>query len=268
MNHRVLDYRALDRHKFLFLPEMINIDEGKPRNTNRVLQGVEPMKIITHAIVKKIIKNYDLVKNPKIRTQYGVLEGWVGIIGNICLFGIKLALGMVSGSAALIADAIHTLGDSVTSGVVIAGFIIAGKPSDKEHPFGHERMESIAAVVIASLLFVAGIELAIHSVKRIFHPSIGHAGFWVMALVAVTLVLKEMMARFSYELGEMIDSDALRADAMHHRSDVAATATVLVALAGARLGFDSLDGIMGVAVSVIIFYSAWHIFMNAVNSLL
>ena len=226
------------------------------------------MKSIIHAIVRKSIKDHHLVKNPEVRTRYGVLEGWVGIIGNLILFGIKLVLGMASGSTALIADAVHTLGDSVTSAVVIVGFIMAGKPSDREHPFGHGRMESIAAVVIASLLSVAGFELALHAVKRIIHPAICHAGFGVMAVVAFTLVVKEMMSRFSYELGEMIDSNALRADAMHHRSDVAATAIVLVALIGARFGLYFLDGVMGVAVSLIIFYSAWKIFMDAVNQLL
>jgi len=223
---------------------------------------------ITGVIVKKCIKNHEKISDPSVRSKYGVLEGYVGIVGNIILFAVKLCLGIISGSAALMADAIHTLGDSVTSAVVIAGFIMAEKPSDKEHPFGHERMESIAALVIANLLFIAGFELALHSIKRITNPSISQAGYWVMAVIAVTLILKEVMSRFAYELGDMIDSDALKADAMHHRTDVAATGTVLVALLASRFDLYFIDGIMGVAVSGIIFYSAYIIFRDSVNILM
>jgi len=226
------------------------------------------MKKITGIIVKKIIKNSDSVFDPSVRTAYGKLEGWVGIAGNLILFAIKFYLGIISGSAALLADAVHTLGDSITSAVVIAGFIMAGKPCDKEHPFGHERMESIAALVISNLLFVTGFELIIHSIKKIMHPSINRAGFTIMAIIAATIFAKEIMSRFAYQLGEMIDSEALRADAMHHRTDVAATAMVLIALLGARFNLFFLDGIMGVVVSLIIFYSAYDIFKNAVDTLL
>ncbi len=226
------------------------------------------MKTIAHVVVKRLIKNHKETRNPSVRSKYGILEGVVGILGNLFLFAVKLFLGIMTGSAALIADAVHTLGDSVTSAVVIAGFVMAEKPSDKEHPFGHERMESIAALIVSNLLFIAGFELGLQSIKRIMIPSIHQAPVWVMVIVAVTLVLKEMMSRFAFELGEMIDSDALRADAMHHRTDVAATGIVLVALGASRFNLFFLDGLMGVAVSVIIFYSAYIIFRDAVNTLL
>ncbi len=226
------------------------------------------MNKITTILVKKFIKNSDSVFDPSVRIAYGKLEGWISIAGNLVLFAIKFYVGIVSGSTALLADAVHTLGDSITSAVVIAGFIMAGKPCDKEHPFGHERMESIAALVISNLLFVTGFELIIHSVRKIMHPSINRVGFTIMAIIAATIFVKEIMSRFSYQLGDMIDSDALRADAMHHRTDVAATAMVLAALIGARFNLFFLDGIMGVVVSLIIFYSAYYIFKNAVDTLL
>ncbi len=226
------------------------------------------MNKITAIIVKKFIKNSDSVFDPSVRSAYGKLEGWVGIAGNLVLFAVKFYVGIVSGSAALLADAVHTLGDSITSAVVIAGFIMAAKPGDREHPFGHERMESIAALVISILLFVTGFELVIYSIKKIMHPSISRVSFTIMAIIAVTILAKEIMSKFSYELGEMINSDALRADALHHRTDVAATAMVLLALIGARFNFFFLDGIMGAVVSFIIFYSAYYIFKNAVDILL
>ena len=226
------------------------------------MAGKKSMKKITGILVKKFIKNSDSVFDTSVRSSYGKLEGWVGIAGNLVLFAIKLYLGIVSGSTALLADAVHTLGDSITSAVVIAGFIMAAKPCDKEHPFGHERMESIAALVISNLLFVTGFELIIHSIRKIMHPSINRVSFTIMAIIAATIFAKEIMARFSYQLGEMIDSDALRADAMHHRTDVAATAMVLAALIGARFNLFFLDGIMGVVVSLIIFYSAYFVFFQ------
>ncbi len=226
------------------------------------------MKKITQFIVKKFIKNYGNFYDPSVRTCYGKLEGWVGVVGNIVLFAIKLYAGIISGSTALLADAVHTLGDSITSAIIIAGFIIAGRPSDKEHPFGHERVESIAALVISNLLFVTGLELIIHSIRKILHPSINRVNIIIMIIIAVTILAKEAMSRFSYELGEIIDSDALRADAMHHRTDVAATGMVLIALIGSRFNLFFLDGIMGVIVSLIIFYSAYLIFKNAVNTLI
>ena len=226
------------------------------------------MKKITSIIVKKFIKNSEDFSNPSVRTDYGKLEGWVGIIGNLALSAIKFYAGIVSGSAALLADAAHTFGDCITSGIIIAGFIMAGKPSDREHPFGHERIESIAALVISNLLFVIGLEFVIISIKKIIHPSITRTSFTIMAVIAITMLAKEIMSRFSYELGNYIDSDALRADAIHHRTDVAATGIVLVALAGSRFNIFFLDGAMGVIVSLIIFYSAYLIFRNAVNILI
>jgi len=226
------------------------------------------MKKFTHWIAAKAIKDHQSVNDLKVRSRYGALEGWTSIVINLLLFVVKIVLGLSIRSVSLIADAVHTLADSGTSAVVIIGFKIARKPSDKEHPFGHGRMESVAALVVSVLLFMAGVELMEKSVHAIVKPHSSTAPASVILVILATLVIKELMSRFSYQLGEIIDSQALKADALHHRSDVIATTLVVVALIATRFGYNNIDGIMGVGVSLIIFYSAFSIAKEAVNPLL
>lgn len=226
------------------------------------------MKKFTQWIAAKAIKDYQSVNDLKVRSRYGTLEGWTSIVINLLLFIVKIVLGLSIRSVSLIADAVHTLADSGTSAVVIIGFKIARKPSDKQHPFGHGKMESIAALVVSVLLFMAGVELLEKSIHAIIKPHSSTAPTSVILVILATIVIKELMARFAYQLGEIIDSQALKADALHHRSDVIATALVVVALIAMRFGYNNIDGIMGVGVSLIIFYSAFSIAKEAVNPLL
>lgn len=208
------------------------------------------------------------LRDPKIRARYGMLEGWISIAGNLILFGAKLYAGILVKSTALIADALHTLTDSATSAVVIIGFKLSQKPSDKEHPFGHGRVESVATVIISVLLFVAGFELFKTSIHAIRHPSRATASIPVILMVIGTVIAKQLMARFSFVIGEHIDSAALKADALHHQSDAISTILVLVALTASRYGYYALDGVMGCLVSLAIFISAYQIMKDAVNPLL
>lgn len=224
--------------------------------------------MFTHWIVAKLIRNHRNVNDLKVRAQYGALEGWTSIVINVVLFAIKVFVGFSIKSIALIADAAHTLADSATSIVVIIGFKMARKPSDKEHPFGHGRMESVAALVVSVLLFMVGIELLEKSIIAVIHPKSSTAPLWVILLVLATIIIKELMARFSYQLAEIIDSQALKADALHHRTDAITTVLVVVALIVTRFGYNYIDGVMGALVSLIIFYSAYWIAKAAIDPLL
>lgn len=226
------------------------------------------MKKLTHWTVARFIKNHQEIKYLKVRAKYGALEGWVSIVGNTLLFAIKLIAGLSIGSVSLIADAVHTLSDSATSVVVIIGFKMAKKPSDKEHPFGHGRMEFVATLIVSVLLFIAGVELLEKSIHSIIHPQAVTASVGIILIIAGTILAKELMSRFSYELGEMIDSKTLKADALHHRTDAVSTVLVVVALVASRFGVNRIDGIMGVFVALIIFYSGYEIAKGAVSSLL
>jgi len=226
------------------------------------------MKKFTRWLVSKSIKDHRRVNDLNVRARYGNLEGWTSIVINLLLFAVKITIGLSIKSVALIADAVHTLADSVTSVVIIIGFKIAKKPSDKEHPFGHGRTESVATLIVSVLLFIAGFELMEESIRGILKPQDSTASLNVILIIAGTIVIKELMARFSYQLGDMIDSQTLKADALHHRTDVFATGLVVVALIASHFGFRGVDGIMGALVSLIIFYSAYAIAREAVNPLL
>ncbi|VFQ42538.1 cation diffusion facilitator family transporter [Desulfoluna butyratoxydans] len=226
------------------------------------------MKTFALWFASLFVSDHTLTTNPDVRARYGVLEGWVSIVGNALLFAVKLVIGLSVGSAALIADAIHTLSDSATSAVVIVGFTMSRKPSDSEHPFGHGRIEPVATLIIAILLFVAGFELLKHSITATLNPTVAKASYGAIAIVAGTALFKELMARFSFALGDLIDSDTLKADALHHRSDAFSTLLVVVALGASHLGYAQVDGIMGIGVSLVIFASAWGIAREAVNPLI
>jgi cation diffusion facilitator family transporter len=226
------------------------------------------MKKFTQWIVAKTIKDHRNVNDLKVRSRYGTLEGWTSIVMNLLLFVVKIVLGISIKSVSLIADAVHTLSDSGTSAVVIIGFKMARKPSDKEHPFGHGRMESVAALVVSVLLFMAGVELLEKSIHAVFKPHNSTAPTAVILVIVATILVKELMSRFSFQLGEIIDSQALKADALHHRTDARTTVLVVVALIATRFGYYNVDGVMGVGVSLIIFYSAFSIAKEAVNPLL
>jgi len=223
--------------------------------------------IIDHAISPRVDRD-----SPAFRGKVGLLEGWVSIFGNFILFVIKFIFGIASSSIALIADAFHTLSDVATSGVVIFGFKVAQKPPDQEHPFGHGRAETIATLTIAILMAVVAFEFGKTAVDRLFFSQrvvdVSTLNGWFLLVVALTAVGKGLMAAFAYRLGEMIDSDTLRGDAVHHTSDVYTTLVVIAALIGARLGFPILDGIMGIVVALMILYSAYDIARKAIDELL
>lgn len=204
-----------------------------------------------------VIPNYGDTNDPVVRAKYGYLEATVSIIGNAILFVIKLALGLFINSIALIADAFHTLSDVGTSGVVIFGFKLSKKPSDKEHPFGHGRIEYIATLIIAVILVLTGLGFIQQSIERIINAiTFINQEFVIVVgiIVIISAILKELMARFSFSIGRKIDSDILIADAWHHRSDVFASIAVGISIIASTFGFPLLDPIFGIIISGIIIF--------------
>jgi cation diffusion facilitator family transporter len=224
--------------------------------------------MINEWLIRAFVARPKEIGSPRVRGSYGVLEGSVSIAVNLVVFAVKLVPGILIGSISLIADAFHSLGDVASSIVVIWGFKVAAKPSDKEHPFGHGRVESIATLVIGVMLFVVAWEFAQNSVVRLMHPKPVTASYGLLALLAVTLVLKEWLSRFALILARTIGSSTLAGDAWHHRSDVFATAVVMVSLIAARFGLDWVDGVGGLAVAGFIAALAYKLTKDAVNPLL
>ena len=200
--------------------------------------------------------------------EAGVKAGWVSVTVNVLLFAVKLVLGLISGSIALVADAVHTLADCLTSLVLIAGSYVAMRPPDREHPFGHGRAEAASSLVISVLLAVTAVEFGKTSVQRMLHPVGLHAQWWMIAVVALTAPVKEILARYALGIGTAARNQAVVADAWHHRSDAVATVVVAAGMAGELAGWPGVDSWVGLAVSVFIAKVAFDIGKGAFDSLL
>jgi len=219
----------------------------------------------------KLIPDYGKTDNPKVRAKYGYLEAIVSIIGNSLLFLIKLILGLYINSIALIADGVHSLSDTATSGVVIFGFRIAAKEPDKEHPYGHGRAEYIATLIISILLIIVGLGFIQQSIERIITgETLLHGEFAIIIsiIVIISAIVKEAMARYSNAIAKKIDSDVLKADAWHHRSDAISSIGVAMGILGSRFGFPILDPLFGMIVSIIIIYVGVDLLRRASNFLI
>ena len=214
-----------------------------------------------------LFKKLSTGKEPE-RKAIGYLEGWISIIGNIGLFVFKLISGIYLNSISLIADAFHSLSDVLTSGIVILGFKLGDKPPDEKHPFGHGRIEQIATIFIAFILFIVAYDLAKSSIIRIIKPQKVEFNLYVFIVLIISSLFKEWMARFSIFLGERIDSLALTADAWHHRSDAVATILVALGLLTTKLGSYRVDGIVGIIVSILIGWVGVDITKNSSSFLI
>jgi len=224
--------------------------------------------VLTELLVQRFVSGSARTTDPAVRRRYGALEGWTSVVINLVVFVIKLVPGLAIGSIALLADAFHSLGDVASSLVIIWGFRAAAKPSDRKHPFGHGRVESIAALVIAVLLLVAAVEFGKLSVQRSLSQRGVEASWTLLVVLALSLVLKEWLSRFALALGRRIGSTALVADYWHHRSDVLATGVVIAALALDRYGFDWIDGAAGLVVAGFLAWAGINLVREAADPLI
>ena len=201
------------------------------------------------------------------KSRLGYLEGILSAILNTVLFIFKLWVGLAAGSVAMIADAWHTLSDTLTSLVVILGFWISSKPGDREHPFGHGRAELVASVIIGTLLGVVGANFFKDSLDQLQHHQSAVFGTAAVVVFSISVALKEALARFSIWAGRKVNSQSLKADGWHHRSDALASALIIVG-AVLQKRFWWMDGALGRGVSLLILYPAYGIIREAANSLM
>jgi len=201
------------------------------------------------------------------RRRAGYLEGVVSIIVNTALFAAKFYVALLHNSAALLADSVHTLSDSLTSVVVIVGFWISYRPADREHPLGHGRAEAVATVVIGTLLASVAAELFQASIGKILSRESLLFSWYIIAVLATSAITKEAMARWSMWLGRRYEAQPLVADAWHHRAD--ATASTLLAISIA-LGREVwwVDGVLGLVVSSFILYTSIRLVAGGSRELL
>ncbi len=194
-------------------------------------------------------------------------EGWLSITGNILLFGLKYWAGIVTGSLALIADAWHTLSDSVSSVIVLIGGKISRKPADSEHPFGHGRAEHISAIIIGVLLAIVAFDFAIGAVNKF--NSKGGATFGTIAWVVtiVSILVKEGMSQYAMWGARKTGSSILRADGWHHRTDALSSVVILIGIVVGKY-FWWTDAILSFIVSLMIGWASYKILSKDIKSLL
>ncbi len=201
------------------------------------------------------------------QNKYAYLEGWISIIINTLLFILKYWAGIVSSSIAIMADAWHTLSDSISSVILIIGVKISNKPADKEHPFGHGRAELIASVIIGVILALIGFDFFINSLEKIKNKE--KAAYGAIAIIAtvISIVSKELLAQYAFWAGRKTKLKSLKADAWHHRSDAISS---VVVLAGIFLGkyYWWIDGALGIIVALLIFYAAYEILKEGISPLI
>ena len=203
-----------------------------------------------------------------MRTAYGNLAGAVGIVCNALLCAAKLFVGTLFGSISVTADAVNNLSDASSSIITLVGFKLSAKPADKEHPYGHARIEYLAGLAVSVLIIVIGFELARTSLDKILHPTPVAFSWLTVAVLAGSIGVKLWMAMFNRTIGRRIGSATLEATATDSRNDVISTAAVLAALVLGQATHLVLDGWMGLAVALFILYSGIGLIKETVDPLL
>ncbi|MCD2502929.1 cation diffusion facilitator family transporter [Clostridium sp. NSJ-145] len=224
--------------------------------------------MITNYLIKTFVKDNEKVDNIKVRNAYGNLAGAVGILVNVLLFAIKLSVGLLAGSVAVMADAFNNLSDAASSIITIIGFKMANKPADAEHPFGHGRIEYISALIVSFLVMLVGLQFIKSSFERITNPSIVKFEVIPFLLLLVSIFFKLWLSKFNKTVGHKINSSALKAAATDALGDVFTSSTVVISFLLAKFTQFPLDGYIGVFVACAIIYSGYGLIKETLNPLL
>ncbi len=219
-------------------------------------------------LVRLFIKNYQDTKNPTVREKYGYLGSIVGILINILLAASKYIIGVMTNSIAISADAINNLSDSVSNVITLVSFKMANMKPDKEHPFGHGRIEYVAALVVGFLVELMGYELIKSSIEKIKNPEAVVFSVPAVIVLLISIGGKIWLALFNRYLGKKIDSPAMSAVVADSISDTTATAITLISLIVSLFTDFPLDGYMGIIVSLFILYSGFGILKESIGILL
>jgi cation diffusion facilitator family transporter len=219
-------------------------------------------------LAKLFIKDYRNIESEKVRNKYGVLAGVFGIISNFILFVIKIIIGLISTSISIIADAINNLSDMGSSLLTLVGFKISGKPADKDHPFGHQRIEYIIGLIIAMLIIFIGFELFTTSIDKLINPVESSMTIPVLIILVIAIIFKFLQGLFYSSVAKKINSIALKASSKDSMNDVISTSFVLL---GALLSYFftyNFDGIFGIVVSGLIIITGIKLVKEGIDPLI
>lgn len=205
--------------------------------------------------------------NRKIAMRVSIIS----IIVNFVLSAFKFLAGILANSGAMVSDAVHSASDVISTFVVIIGVNISGQRPDKHHQYGHDRMECVAAIILAAILFATGVGIGWTGIDKIIHvseQSIEVPGMLALIAAIVSIVIKEWMYWFTRAAATKINSGALKADAWHHRSDALSSVGSLIGIAGARMGFPILDPIAAVVIALLVIKAAYDIGKDSISKML
>lgn len=216
-------------------------------------------------------KNVNGTTTPEINFEKTAVKvSTVSIVGNILLALFKLLAGIFAKSGAMVSDAVHSASDVISSVIVIIGVKLSARDCDDDHPYGHERLECVAAIVLAVILLITGLFIGSSAVENIASGNYGELAVpGVLALVAaiVSIVVKEAMFHYTKYYAVKLDSGAVMADAWHHRSDALSSIGALIGIAGSRMGLPVLDSVASLVICLFIVKAAYDIFKDAVDKM-
>ena len=224
--------------------------------------------MLTKWLIQTFVKRPEDTDDERVRYTYGRLAGAAGLAANVLLFAAKLAIGALSGSVAILADAFNNLSDAGSSIVTLVGFKLSSAPPDAEHPFGHGRMEYLSALGVAALIMAAGFELFLSAVDKIRHPALPEFGVLTIIILALAIAVKLWMALFYKKIGNTIHSEALKASCADSRNDVICTGVVLLTSLVGWLSGVAIDGYVGLLVALFVIWSGFTVIKETVSPLL
>jgi cation diffusion facilitator family transporter len=210
---------------------------------------------LIHLLAKIFIPDYNNTSSPKVRNAYGSLCGMLGIILNIILFAIKFLAGLLSGAISVMADAFNNLTDAGSSVITLIGFRMSEQKPDKDHPFGHGRIEYISGLIVSMIIVLVGFELGKSSVEKIISPETPVFSLLTIGILVCSVFIKAYIAYYNFKIGAEISSSAMRATAHDSLSDCVATTAVLACLLISHFADVNIDAYCGIVVSVFILFS-------------
>ena len=202
------------------------------------------------------------------RLDIGVRVSKNTIIGNFILAFIKILIGFIARSTAMLADGMHSLSDVITTIGVIIGLKLSHKEADKSHPYGHEKIESITSLFLAIVLFLVAISIGFSGIIKIINHSYVTPGFSAIIAAIISIIVKELMYWYTIKYANQINSPSLKADAWHHRSDALSSAGALIGIAGARMGYTFLDPLVAIIIALVIIKVAFDISKQSIAQLI
>ena len=224
--------------------------------------------MISQFLTKKFIKNHENIENEKTRNAYVYLGSIIGIICNLILSAIKISVGFISGSVSIMADGFNNLSDIASSVITMIGVKLANRPADKEHPFGHGRMEYLSALIVAFMVMFVGVQFIKSSLDRIMNPVAISFEIIPFILLLISLIVKLWLSRFNKYVGEKINSAALKAASVDALGDVFTSGCVLISFLAAKFTTLPIDGYVGLVVSVGILYAGYSLVKDTISPLL